>query len=70
MSETSAFPRRSTDDVTCWNEGGNGDRKPTEHKHTPQKERKSGRSGKKARGRKKNVWYSKQVAVRRVQFSR
>lgn len=54
MSETSAFPRcRSTKDVTCRIEGGNGDRKPTEHKHTPHKERKSGRRGKKARGQKK-----------------
>jgi len=54
MSETSAFLRcRSTEDVTWWNEGENGDRKPTEHKHTPQKENKSGRSGKKARGQKK-----------------
>lgn len=54
MSEISAFPRcRSTEDVTSRIEGENRDRKPIEHKHTPQKERKSGKRGKKARGQKK-----------------
>jgi hypothetical protein len=64
MSETSAFPRcRSSEDITCRIEGGNGDRKPTEHKHTQQKERKSGRRGKKARGPKKTRGISNKFSV-------
>ena len=64
MSETSDFPRcRSTEDVTCRIEGGNGDRKPTEHKHTPQKERKSGRRGKKTRGSKKACGISDKFSI-------
>ena len=57
MFETSSFHRcRSIDDVTCPIESGNiRDGKPTEHKHTPQKERESGRQGKKRREQKKSA---------------